>query len=471
MTHAPYLFLHQAGNTFSGLLLLFREWWILALSAALVVALLFAFVLLKQTPLFEASSVILIEISRDKVVQIDEVVDTSLQQGSRSQVEQLIKNHFAQLVSRTLRQNVIDTFTPEEKTALVEPYAPGDQRSTTLEKLIEEAIDIRREQNAHIFRLRFFHRDPRMAALLANRYAEHYILYHLNRSDTSNISAIDFLEKQVERLRGQVEESESALQRYREDHTLISVEEDQQIAAERVKTLDQELTTIDIALSTIQVRRARIEQAGTEPEVLLEIPFIAAFAGIPQLVEEMNVKAIERAALQQTYLERHPKMIENTKQIEALKNLLKQHIEQAVAHLENEFNELTNRRKDLLVERQRTEQEILEIGQKIIEANVLSRKIERDKIKYDQILIPAERNQGGQPVESDQYPYPGQGAGSRQTRKALSSAHYFCCPRSCLGEPDLPRRATGHGTSMTGLRRLRISSCISGNSAWALFHC
>jgi uncharacterized protein involved in exopolysaccharide biosynthesis len=52
-----------------------RQRWILASSSALVVAGLFAIVLLNQTPQYEAEASLVVELSADKVVNVQEVVE------------------------------------------------------------------------------------------------------------------------------------------------------------------------------------------------------------------------------------------------------------------------------------------------------------------------------------------------------------------------------------------------------------
>ena len=97
-----------------------RQRWILASSTALVVAGLFAIVLLNQTPQYEAEASLVVELSADKVVNVQEVVENSVQNSSL--LETAMNTHIERLKSRTMAGRVVESLSEEQQVKLTEAF-------------------------------------------------------------------------------------------------------------------------------------------------------------------------------------------------------------------------------------------------------------------------------------------------------------------------------------------------------------
>src|SRR5690606_18866383 len=94
--------------------------------------------------------------------------------------------------------------------------------------------------------------DPAAAALLANRYAELYGDFELRRKQEQSDAAVRFLRRQSEELRLRVERGELALQKFRQDRDLVSLEENQNLILERMKTVSASLNSEKLALLDLE---------------------------------------------------------------------------------------------------------------------------------------------------------------------------------------------------------------------------
>ena len=80
--------------------------------------------------------------------------------------------------------------------------------------------------------------DPQLAADLANAHARAYIEQNLEYRFTASKDATDWLEGQLAEQRKKVEASEAELQRYKEQHDAVAVEDRQNIVVQRLSDLN-----------------------------------------------------------------------------------------------------------------------------------------------------------------------------------------------------------------------------------------
>ena len=80
--------------------------------------------------------------------------------------------------------------------------------------------------------------DPQLAADLANAHARAYIEQNLEFRFSASKEATDWLEEQLAEQRKKVEASEAELQRYKEQHDAVAVEDRQNIVVQRLADLN-----------------------------------------------------------------------------------------------------------------------------------------------------------------------------------------------------------------------------------------
>ena len=84
--------------------------------------------------------------------------------------------------------------------------------------------------------------DPQLAADLANAHARAYIEQNLEYRFSASKEATDWLEGQLAEQRKKVEASEAELQRYKEQHDAVAVEDRQNIVVQRLSDLNSAAT-------------------------------------------------------------------------------------------------------------------------------------------------------------------------------------------------------------------------------------
>ncbi len=381
-------------------LLVVRERWLAASALALVLCGLVGFGLLSRPKVYEAKAALLVERQNDRVVDIKQVVDTTVE-GSLT--DALLLTHIEQLQSHTFFQRVVTSLPEKELAALFAPYTksgdvpvlerPADERIRAAESLLADSLKVERAGRTLLINLSLRHRDPRTAQWLVNRIAEQYILHLIDRSSSSNTAAIEFLGGQAEELRRKVEASERDLQAYRTKYNLVSLEENQNIVVERLKALSSAVTQARVARLVSETRLTQVEGIVKDETNVLELATLPEFAGFAAAQAEVDKLQAQRAVLAERYGARHPQMIDNARALVSRERLRDQQLAAALGDLRNQREKAQKNEAQLEKELAAAEKESLRLDQLSIGYNVLRREVETNRQVYSQIL--ARQNETG----------------------------------------------------------------------------
>jgi uncharacterized protein involved in exopolysaccharide biosynthesis len=92
-------------------------------------------------------------------------------------------------------------------------------------------------RNSRLVDISFSSSDPQLAADMANAHAKAFIQQSAEMKYSASKDATDWLSDRLADQRKKVEESEAALQKYKEDHDAVAVEDRQNIVVQRLADL------------------------------------------------------------------------------------------------------------------------------------------------------------------------------------------------------------------------------------------
>lgn len=374
------------GGTFDiaqlfNLLQVVKERWLWGLAAGLLASFVFAFVNLRQEPVYASEAYLQIESRMEQVIDFKQVVDTSL--SGRGEAE--LENHLRQMQSRTFRNSVAESFSTEELRQLQAVYLLGNPTAIgpSAGSLVQRIKPFRSGQ---VFTIYATHHDSAAAALLANRFAVQYIKSIITRTGVGNESALVFLQQQGEEMRNKISRAEQALTDYRRRYNLVSLDDSQNIIVDRLKAINQEKTNARLQQLERESAVDQVETLSQAGQDLTEIPLIAGYGSIPEVLARKKAVEAELAAYNIRYLERHPRMIEGTQRLEQVAEQLEVEVKRAVRDLLNQ-KDAVDRRIILLVDELKTaEEDALALDQRAVEYNALKRQLDSDRQTFDSII-------------------------------------------------------------------------------------
>jgi succinoglycan biosynthesis transport protein ExoP len=353
-----------------------------ALALALVTCTLVAWQMMRQPREYAASAVLFFEREepRPTIVHRDEYPD-------HLDPDLTLSTRLEQLRSLDMAKRVVASLSPDERARVLAPYAgPGPAAPADLEGVVRGAMSFSRKPGTLLILITAAHRDPGATALLANRFAEQCIQYTLERGQESNNASLAFLREQAEDMRRKTEAAERALQEYRQRYNLVSLEDNQNIIVDNLKSLNTSATAARVARFAAE---ARLEQAeavikrGDDAAALAAVIESDSLSQVSRRLADLRGK---RAVLAERYGRRHPAMQENQREIEALEKLRDDEQRTVLSGLRDRATKAAaeeRRLADLLKQAEKAALDLDELG---IEYNVLRRTLDSHKATYTQIL-------------------------------------------------------------------------------------
>ena len=370
------------------IILCIRERAITAFVLALIVCVFVGGWLLSQPKIYLAGARILVDRS-ERVLDMAQVVDQSVVGGKN---DPMFDTHLAQITSPAMIARVADSLSEHEKLRAWQPYADPAASTPTpvairgaLLQIIGQNVSAYRQGNTFFVGISVRHRDPASAALIASRFATQFIVHLLDRNSAVNNSAIAFLREQTQELRVKAEASERALQKYREDSGMVSLDESRNIVVDRMKSLSTTVTSARVGRVAIEARLALAESilaSGGDP---LELAAATDFANLSAAQSQLDNLRTQRAMMGERYGIRHPAMIENDRSREALERLRTELISAAMANLRNQRAKALDEETQLQAQLAQAEKESFRLDAMAVQFNVLRREAETNRATYAQL--------------------------------------------------------------------------------------
>ncbi len=214
-----------------------------------------------MTPLYTAKTTLLIERRPPQVIDIREVL--SEPQGPdeydyyRTQYEILKSRALAARVIREEHLEGSPLFAEKEEGLFARLWAWVSVLFSSPSQLSQDPalgvdarlidaylgmLEIDPVRRTRLVRVAFTSPDPELSARVANAHARAYIRQGLGLRTQANAEALKFLEEKLVELKERVEKSEAALNRYRREKGIISLDDKENIVVERLADLNKRLT-------------------------------------------------------------------------------------------------------------------------------------------------------------------------------------------------------------------------------------
>ncbi len=371
-----------------------RKWLITAISVSVLA--LTTLWTLRQTKIYRSTASILVETSAPKVLGqgVSEVV--SLGTGSYWWNQEYFNTQLSILQSRDVARRAVQR-TP----ILAEPsfwdlgknIDDPEQRKKMLEEFdpvarVQAAISVEGVKDARIIKVSVEDSKPKRAMQLANAVSQAFVAGNLDRKLETTQGAADWLGDQMSELKVKLENSEKALQQFKEDNDILttSLKDRQKVSSERLVMLSNELTKVRLKKveQAARLRQAKAlkahstddEMGGEMARELLNSPVVTS---LKQRYAELKT---QRADLAQRYQDQHPKMVALRQQMKIIRDDLTREIDQALAAEESAYQETLEVEKRLTVMLQDERKVAGELNSKEIGYKQLEREVENNSRLY-----------------------------------------------------------------------------------------
>ena len=361
---------------------------VLALGLGLIAAVL---VTLPQMPVYQAkTSLELLNLNEDfmNIKEVEQVADEngySLLTDIETQIKILQSDL---LLDRVLREMgspgaeplVASRISSWRKLLNLPEQSPLKANNPALE-MAKREVKVRSVGQTRIMEIAVDSTNPKTAAEFANRLAQDYIEENVESRWEMTQKTGDFLTKQIDDMRAQLERSEDRMQSYARQNGLVFTDEKTNVTEVRLKDLQDELSR---AQADRVAKQSRWEMATTAaPETL---PDVLNDPTLRQYEEKLADLRREKASLEETFTPDHPQVKRLTAQAAAVEQSMDVQQNDILKQIKNEYDSAM-RREILLQSDYRSQAGIVsDQSEKSIQYNILKREVDTNRQLYESML-------------------------------------------------------------------------------------
>jgi capsular exopolysaccharide synthesis family protein len=270
----------------------------------------------------------------------------------------------------------------------IEP-PPADETTAQSEQIDQflEGLSVVPVRNTRLVDVQYRSEDPLLAARSANAVAEQYRLQGLKSRFLSSKETADWLGHELEEQKKRVDQSERALQAYRESHDVVSVaDEGQNIVVRKLVDLNAAVTRAKTERFDKEAEYKRLLALRERPGDLESLPAVMANSFVQSLKTEINALRQKRTELSQTFIDGAPQMLAVDNQIKLAEAKLQVEINNVVKVVENQFFAARDNEQTLAKALAAQTQEALQLNRKGIEYAALERDAVSNRQLYENLL-------------------------------------------------------------------------------------
>lgn len=349
----------------SELLLVIRDRWLLSIALALPFSLGYVYVKFQDTEFFQSSSSFRL-IPPPAVLNLQKV-------DRDTQVQGLVAKHREGLNSQELRANVVQKIAdnPESKSIMLAPYL-RDGIPIGIDSTISYSISVSPPSEGRPrFIISSTSRSAKGAMLIADVVQTEYEKLHKSRKSQQVESVRNLLENLLSQSIAKESKLAEEMSKYKKDLGLPFIEDEKKDTAVRKSQYSSEITTskleqikIDSLLRQVLQIQARIGSRANssrsndiDNDIALikdffEIDAIENFGSVPNLRKTLFDLEKDRKRYAEGspgYLERHPEMLKNARQVHEVKNAL-------ISEVTSAIEDLKDKRLQLIAQEQEFQQ-------------------------------------------------------------------------------------------------------------------
>ena len=268
-----------------------------------------------------------------------------------------------------------------------EPPEPDEtkRQSAAIDRFLSQ-LTVSPVRNSRLVDIKFQSPDPALAASVANTLAKGYIEQNLEFKFMSSKEASDWLGQRLAEQRKQVDLSEQALQRYREQTDSVSLEERQNIVVQKLADLNAAVTRAKTERIQKEAAYNQIRTLQNDRSALDTLPAIISNAFVQQQKSELADLQRQQAQLSEKLGPRHPDMAKLGLAIQNVEAKIQGEIGKVVQSMRNDYEQTLAQEQSLTNALEQQKRDALALNRAGIEYGVLSRDAASNRQIFESLM-------------------------------------------------------------------------------------
>jgi capsular exopolysaccharide synthesis family protein len=359
--------------------------------AAVVIAVI---VTLMTPPTYTAAATIQIDREAARVLRADDGMPREMPIG-----EEFFNTQYGLLRSRSLVERIIDSEGLANSNDFIEQMGgefearegetatqQADRRRRRIIGLISGNLGVSPERGSRLVRITFSSPSAAVSARMANAIAENFIEANLARKFDASLYVREFLEEQIAETKARLEDTERQLVAYAGDQQIITLSDSETGAGRSL--VSTSLGTLNEALGEARVNRIAAEERWRQAQnaPLTSIPEVMASATYQTLMQQriqLESQYQEKAAV---FQDDYPELVELRARIDELDAQIRTAATSIRDGIRAQYQIAVNQERALQNQVNGLKGEVLDLGDRSVQYNILMRELDTSRQLYDGLL-------------------------------------------------------------------------------------
>ncbi|MBI4314023.1 MAG: polysaccharide biosynthesis tyrosine autokinase [Candidatus Omnitrophica bacterium] len=227
--------------------------------------------------------------------------------------------------------------------------------------------------------------NPKLAMRIASAVAQVYTQMNLDRRKEQNTGGVEWLHEEVSRTESQLKAAQEALQRFKEEHQMVSLEDRQNVIVQRLTEISSAATEAKTGRLKAEAELSELERALAGGLLMEDLPVVQRNEVVVTLKGKISTKQGELVERRNVYGELHPAIAQLESEMELLKRQLQTEVQKVVEVARLEY--ASARAKEVELQQALTEQEQLALDLNRLELDYrnLNREVQASTEIYNSL--------------------------------------------------------------------------------------
>ncbi len=342
---------------------LMKRWVVIGISLLVIIAT--ALKVFLADPIYEARCLLLIEPTKIKVTDFQDVYDPTQSQfaGSELARREFMETQFRLLTCRPVLEKVFARFDFGEQDAFRDSMDPIPA--------FGELFSISPVRRTRLVEASFEWTDPKLAADVVNYLVGAYVKDYRERRLGVTGGGLAALKMKAEEFRPKVAVKAEALQMFMIKHGAVSLEQSQNIVVERLKDLNRELTEIQNDRIELQSRIQSIGHALDSRTPLEDLPEVVVSPTMRDLkMEWLRIQQVI-PDLSKRFGQNHPELMAAKAKLRAIRNKIELEVRSILSSTHLEYQRAKSQEEELMAALNLQMEEVMHLDKLRMEYQIL----------------------------------------------------------------------------------------------------
>ncbi len=317
-----------------------RRWlWIGATGLAVLAAVVYV---TTTTPIYRASCHLLMQPTRARVVDVEEVYDPTFGAGAGHALRrEFLQTQQALILSRPNLERTYND--PDLGFNRMPKFRDAEDPIDVLRK----RFDVRGFPNTYVVEVAFDWPDPVVARRAVETLVNHYLKTTRERSVGVSEDGLEALQVKADQLRPKLQAKTEELQQFMATHNMVSLEQGQDIVVERLKALSRGVTGAETERIRVQSRRDNVKKALKDLALRRQLPEIVGNPVIRDLKLERARLQLEHSSLASRLGAKHPEVLAAAAALQTANERIDNEVQNVLGAAEADFQRARGREDQL----------------------------------------------------------------------------------------------------------------------------